>query len=309
MPEDRRDITPELRRRFPRRPCVLDVIAAHPTLDTASVVVLLVLNEHAFGTRDRCWPSVPRIAALVRKHERTVQRALGALEAAGLIATEEADTRTGREFVLLWKVTDGAADGTTGDAHKPEMSPPGVPHVATPVTPGSPESSRELPKKQQHEGPDVVAERAIGGEVEEPGPYNSPWPLDDNDEPQPVMGPDGPVWEHRRTIGDVDYVWRTNYPTDEADAIEHWRMIIPWYDRHKAIEAIDRTVRDRLGSGEWSRDDALDYIADLAANDTTKAKLRGVVNGLSRRGKAPKCRYINNEGERNIFDSPEENPF
>ncbi|WP_419607742.1 helix-turn-helix domain-containing protein, partial [Thiolapillus sp.] len=55
--------------------------------------VLVALAEHVSGEGRECWPSVSRLARMTGCAERTVQRALRTLEAAGLIRVEQ---RAGR---------------------------------------------------------------------------------------------------------------------------------------------------------------------------------------------------------------------
>ncbi|WP_419619274.1 helix-turn-helix domain-containing protein, partial [Thiolapillus sp.] len=50
--------------------------------------VLVALAEHVSGEGRACWPSVSRLARMTGYAERTVRRALRALEAAGLVRIE-----------------------------------------------------------------------------------------------------------------------------------------------------------------------------------------------------------------------------
>jgi hypothetical protein len=62
-----------------------DVLRARLGLGTQAKMILLGLAEHARNDGSEAWPSVRTLAAYAECHERTVQRHLRTLEAAGLV--------------------------------------------------------------------------------------------------------------------------------------------------------------------------------------------------------------------------------
>lgn len=98
-----------------------------PRLKAIDLVVVLVLLRFARAA-DHAWPAVKTIALGVRRSRRTVQQSLRRLEAAGWLAAEPSDNRTGRVLVLLWR-RGAAVDGRPA----PVVAPP----VATAVAPES----------------------------------------------------------------------------------------------------------------------------------------------------------------------------
>ena len=77
--------------------------------------VLVALAEHVSGEGRACWPSVSRLARMTGYAERTVRRALRALEAAGLVRIER---RPGRPalYSLNLSTTPDRESGDPGQS-------------------------------------------------------------------------------------------------------------------------------------------------------------------------------------------------
>jgi hypothetical protein len=89
----------------------------------------------AFGPA-RVFPSVPTIASRTGLSDRTVQRRIAALQAAGLLElVPDPSTRTGRRFLLV-----------EGECHpKPPARPTVTPARCQPVTQSAPSAPKEFP--------------------------------------------------------------------------------------------------------------------------------------------------------------------
>uniref|UniRef100_UPI003AF62E4A helix-turn-helix domain-containing protein n=1 Tax=Thiolapillus sp. TaxID=2017437 RepID=UPI003AF62E4A len=77
--------------------------------------VLVALAEHVGGAGRECWPSLARLALMTGYSERTVRRALRALEAAGLVRIER---RPGRPalYSLNLSTTPDRESGAPGQS-------------------------------------------------------------------------------------------------------------------------------------------------------------------------------------------------
>lgn len=121
-------------------------------LDLAVVRVLLKYARNL----DRCWVLVAIIAAAVRRGRRSVQLSLRRLEASGWLATEPAPNRSGRAFVLTWRVD--APEVVAPAVVAPPPPEPIAPPEAQPMA--HPEAQPIAPKE------DVGVQRESGTEQE-----------------------------------------------------------------------------------------------------------------------------------------------
>jgi DNA-binding Lrp family transcriptional regulator len=121
-------------------------VVEHPDLSSTAKTVCAALLFWARG-KAVCWPSDKTIAARVKKHPGTVQRALASLERAGVISRERASSRPDwRVIRLRWRSDVGAPALNEGKSVRKEK------HVTvtanandslSPRTEDAPEGSRE----------------------------------------------------------------------------------------------------------------------------------------------------------------------
>ena len=82
---------PPLRTRRPGQWCWLDtaIVATYgPRIGAYGVAVYAVLAQHANGRTQACWPSIGRIASLLKLSRSTVKKTLRTLEAEGLLTVQ-----------------------------------------------------------------------------------------------------------------------------------------------------------------------------------------------------------------------------
>ena len=138
--------------------------------------LLLLLADHA-GADHECWPKVETLATELQLSERTVQRALSALEAERIVSREVRATVKGRQrsnlYVLAVDQPNGRFPTPMGDNLTPigvtettSMGDTPVTHMGdTPVTPTTLKLQIEAPVKQVSS--DELTQRVRAGETSE----------------------------------------------------------------------------------------------------------------------------------------------
>ena len=91
--------------------------------------VLVALAEHVSGEGRECWPSVSRLARMTGYAERTVRRALRALESAGLVRVEQ---RAGRPALYSLSLSTTPVRESGVSARSPRTESPGTPDTLSP---------------------------------------------------------------------------------------------------------------------------------------------------------------------------------
>ena len=109
---------------------VMSWVFEHSTSTGNERLVLLAIADHANDDQWSCWPSVPKLAAKACVSERTVQRALHALEERGELAI---DRGAGPSGTHLFRVCPQGRQVDTPQAVSPVTDQA---QGVTPVTPG-----------------------------------------------------------------------------------------------------------------------------------------------------------------------------
>jgi hypothetical protein len=107
------------------------------------LLVMLAIADNADDTGGNAWPSMRTLARKCRISERSVQRAIRSLQAAGLLMIEENAGRSGTHRFTV-DMTKGR-QLVTPDNLSPRQDDGGDTHVTGGVTPVSPEPSLNRP--------------------------------------------------------------------------------------------------------------------------------------------------------------------
>ena len=150
------------KRKFTRIPKTYDLISAGVPVET--IPTYACLADHANNRTGECWPSMARLAEILGRSVRTVQRHLHALKECGVVEFVERRRHKGRYSSYLYKVLFFVS--TTG--HKRRMAGRGPNIERTRHTPNTPQSSpREtynwwlglLPGEKREESPPLERTR------------------------------------------------------------------------------------------------------------------------------------------------------
>jgi helix-turn-helix protein len=96
-------------------------LVADPRLTPLDKTLAALIIKFARGKSD-AWPSNRRLAAELGRSPRTVQLALGRLQATGWLRIEPGRNPTGRRLVLAWRCANFCAPGAQGIAPLPAQS-------------------------------------------------------------------------------------------------------------------------------------------------------------------------------------------
>ena len=90
------------KRKFTRIPKTTDLMAAGVPVE--AIPTYACLADHAHNTTGECWPSMARLAEILGKSVRTIQRHLHALKECGLVEFVERRRHKGRFSSYLYRV-------------------------------------------------------------------------------------------------------------------------------------------------------------------------------------------------------------
>ena len=137
------------KRKFTRIPKTTDLIAAG--VPTEAIPTYTCLADHANNRTGECWPSMGRLAQILGKSVRTIQRHLHALKECGLVEFVERRRHRGRFSSYLYRVLFFVS--TTGHERQLGRRGPiykGTKHLMN--TPKPPSRTREEEAKRRVEG-------------------------------------------------------------------------------------------------------------------------------------------------------------
>jgi hypothetical protein len=201
---------PPRRARRPGQWCWLDtaLVATYgPRIGAYGIAVYATLAAHANGRTQACWPSIGRIASLLKLSRSTVKTTLRTLQRAGLIAIDPRRDPAGDPASNNYTLLDPTPDSPASVLEVPAGGrSPGNPPPATTQPTGRPSGSQEPPSPQPAERTSTPSEdRAAQGERKpkpEPKDETSSWDKPAVPLETPTDRPDDILTTHQLPAGD-----------------------------------------------------------------------------------------------------------
>jgi hypothetical protein len=244
---------PPIRTRRPGQWCWLDtaIVATYgPQIGAYGVAVYAVLAQHAHGRTQACWPSIGRIASLLKLSRSTVKKTLRTLEAEGLIAVQPRRDPEGDPTSHCYTLLDSTPASPATLAVVPEggRSSDNPPSATTQPTGRTSESHKPPPPQPAERTSTPSDDRVASRERKahpEPKDETSPWHT------PPVLLPETPT-------NRPDEVLTTHQiPAGDQVALEQAAKVLlraRWGNRVPAIvPVVQATVLELLDglSGLW----------------------------------------------------------
>jgi DNA-binding XRE family transcriptional regulator len=199
---------PPIRTRRPGQWCWLDTAAIAtygPRIGAYGVAVYAVLAAHANGRTQACWPSINRIASLLKLSRSTVKTTLRTLRHEGLIAVDPRQDPAGDPTTNSYTLLDPTPEIPATVAAVPQggRSPDDPPSATTHPTGGLPATPKPDPCQQEERTSKASDDRAAHGKREEPKDETSPWNTPPVLLPEtPTNRPDEVLTTHQLDAGD-----------------------------------------------------------------------------------------------------------
>ena len=134
--------------KFTRLPKILVIMKAG--VPAEAILTFYALADHAHNRTGECWPSMRRLAEILGKSTRTIQRHLHALKACGLVEFVERRRHRGRFSSYLYRVVFFAS--TTGHERPPEKRDPinkGTRHIMNTAKPSIKTREKEAARRKE----------------------------------------------------------------------------------------------------------------------------------------------------------------
>jgi hypothetical protein len=199
-----------LRSRRPGQWCWLDtaIVATYgPQIGAYGVAVYAVLAQHANGRTQACWPSIGRIASLLKLSRSTVKKTLRTLEAEGLLTVQARRDPEGDPTSHCYTLLDPTPESPASVVEVPAggRSSDTPPPATTQPTGRSSDSHKPPPPQPAERTSTPSDDRAAQGERKaksEPTDETSSWDKQAVALETPTDRPDDVLTTHQLTAGD-----------------------------------------------------------------------------------------------------------
>jgi hypothetical protein len=263
----------KIRTRRPGQWCWLDTatIATYgPRIGAFGIAVYAVLAAHANGRTQACWPSIGRIACLLKLSRSTVKTTLRTLRKEGLIAIDPrrdaAGDPTSNSYTLLDPTPESAAAlAAVPQGGRSPDDPPSVTTCPTGGVPGAPKPAEPQPEERTSKASDFRSAQGRGEAQDETPSWNTPpvaLPSTPPERPDDILEAAGLSIEERASLAAEARVELV------ADGTKEFCITKPTIEA-KMVTILER--RRAVVSAEVRSDTPVAYREDLAPGATSAA--------------------------------------